>query len=350
MAFKKPSLAELNARIAADIELASGESATRRGDIYYPFKQALAAAAYSAHSHIDYNREQLFDETADPEHLVRRAADLGIYRVAASRAAGTVSIEANDGVQIPAGETIVKSDRAYVTTSASTAAEGAAIVALRAVNAGAIDNLAAGETLTLQRTIDGADTTATVIEISGGTDIEDIERLRARLQERRQNPPMGGRPSDYIQWAKAAHSDVTRAWCFNNENGAGTVVVRFVTDDLETRIPTQAHIDAVTDYIDAERPAGMKGFSVGSLIEKPLDITFSYLLPNTNAVQQQVEAELLDLIASEVEPGKTLPISRIREAISAAAGEQDHAFDLSADITSASHEIIALGIITWPEA
>lgn len=348
MAFEKPTLSELSTRIAADIELASGEKASGRGDIYYPFARALTATAHGLHMHLDYNRDQLFDTTADEEHLVKRAADMGIYRTASQRAAGTATVSGTDGAQILEGEVLALGDILYITRDAAVVTDGSASLPIRAVNAGSAGNQPAGTTLRLQRTIDGVDTSATVVELAGGADIEDIEHLRERLQERRQNPPMGGRPSDYVQWAKAAHPDITRAWCFNNEDGAGTVVVRVVTDDLESRIPSQSHMDAVTAYIDAERPAGMAGYRTGLLVEVPINITFTYLLPDTQDVRDQIEAELLDLIANEVEPGKTLPLSRIREAISSAAGEQDHAIDLDADIPSASHELLALGTITWP--
>lgn len=348
MAFEKPTLNELGTRIAADIEPASGEKASGRGDIYYPFARALTGIAHGLHMHLDYNRDQLFDATADEEHLVKRAADMGIYRTASQRAAGTATVPGNDGIQILEGEVLAIGELLYVTTEPATVTGGSATLPIRALDAGATGNQPAGTTLRLQRTIDGVDTNATVVELAGGADIEDIERLRERLQERRQRPPMGGRPSDYVQWAKTAHPDVTRAWCFNNEDGAGTVVVRVVTDDLDSRIPSQAHMDAVTEYIDAERPAGMAGYRTGWLVEVPIDIQFTYLFPDNQDVRDQIEAELLDLIANEVEPGKTLPLSRIRAAISSAAGEQDHTIDLDADIPSASHELLALGTITWP--
>jgi uncharacterized phage protein gp47/JayE len=172
--------------------------------------------------------------------------------------------------------------------------------------------------------------------------------VRERLADRRQNPPMGGNANDYITWAKEAHVDVTRAWSYPNENGLGTVVVRFVTDDLATPIPSPAHITAVQDYTDTVRPAGMAGFSVATIVAAPLDITFTSLTPDTSDVRLAVEAELDDLIKREATPGGILLISAINEAISAAAGETDHAIDLVADITSNQNQLIVLGTITWP--
>lgn len=348
MPFERPTLATLKARIAADIERNSGESATARGDIYYPIAQAHAGACYGLHTHLDYNRDQLFDDTADDENLLRRAAEMGIYQIAATRAAGTATIAATDDTAIPAETIFTKDQIAWRVTESATAAAGGATLNLRAVEAGVNGNLTAGKTLTIASTIAGADTTATVVEISGGAEAESVSRVRERLAERRQQPAAGGSNSDYVQWAKAAHVDVTRAWCYDNENGPGTVIVRVVTDSLATPIPTQAHIDAVTDYINLVRPAGMAGFAVGVIAEKPLDITFTSITPDTRDVRLAVEAEITDFISRESEPGGTLLISALNEAISAAAGETDHVIDLSADITSNLNELIVPGTITWP--
>lgn len=348
MPFERPTLAALKARIAADIERNSGESATARGDIYYPIAQAHAGACYGLHTHLDYNRDQLFDDTADDENLLRRAAEMGIYQIAATRASGTATIVATDGTVILAETIFTKDQIAYRVTESATAESGSATLNLRAVEPGINGNLTAGKTLTISATIAGADTTATVVEISGGAEAETVSRVRERLADRRQNPPMGGNANDYIKWAKEAHIDVTRAWSYPNENGLGTVVVRFVTDDLATPIPSPAHITAVQDYIDVVRPAGMAGFSVATIVAAPLDITFTSLTPDTSDVRLAVEAELDDLIKREAIPGGTLALSAINEAISGAAGETDHVIDLAANVTSTPNQLIVLGTITWP--
>jgi len=65
-------------------------------------------------------------------------------------------------------------------------------------------------------------------------------------------------------------------------------------------------------------------------------------------VQAAVEASLRDLIAREAEPGGTLLISRIREAISIAAGESDHVLTSpTTNQTAAAGEIFTMGAIAW---
>ncbi|MAK91677.1 MAG: baseplate J protein [Oleibacter sp.] len=348
MAFDIPTLSTLKTRIAADIERHSGESASVRGDIYYPLTQAHAAACYGLYKQQGWLTDQLFDDSCDDENLLRRAAEMNINQIPAYRASGSAVIPATDDTLIAAGTVFTKGDQAYRSTAVTTATGGSATVLLQAVEPGAAANLSAGDTLNVARTISGADTVATVIEMTGGTDTEKVSRVRERLQDRRQNPPMGGNANDYVQWAKAAHSDVTRAWCYSNENGPGTVVVRFVTDNLASKIPTAAHIEAVENYIDTVRPAGMAGFAVGPIASKQVNITFSRLIPDTGTVRASVEAELTDFINRESTPGGTLLLSKINEAISTAAGEEDHAITLTADVTSAANELIEIGTIYWP--
>lgn len=349
MAFNKPTLTELQSRIAADIERHTNQSASNRGDIYFGIARAHAGACYGLHGHLDYNRDQLFDDSASDESLLKRAAEMGIYQIAAIRASGTATIPGTDGEVVKARTIFTLDDTTYITTADATVAAGIATLSLQAFEAGAAGNLAAGQELTIFKTQANIDTTATIVEMSGGADVELIARVRERLRQRRQNPPMGGNEQDYIAWAKAAHPDVTRAWVYSNESGLGTVVLRFVTDNLASPIPTPAIKQAVFDYIDQQRPTGMAGFSVASLTVQPVDIVFTSLTPNTTAVQQAVVAEISDYITRESTPGGVLKISQLTEAISLASGETDHVITTTQNIQATSkNHLLVLGNVTFP--
>ena len=61
-----------------------------------------------------------------------------------------------------------------------------------------------------------------------------------------------------------------------------------------------------------------------------------------------VEAELADLIRRESEPGGTLLVSHIREAISTSAGETDHVLTSpTADVVEQATEIATYGMTTF---
>ncbi|MGO2354629.1 MAG: baseplate J/gp47 family protein [Marinomonas foliarum] len=351
MPFLRPTRSTIQARVAADIERHSGQSASSRGDIYYPMAQAVAGVSHGLHGHLVYNADQLFDDSCDDETLLRRAAEVGIFRIQAYRAAGTATITGNNGAQLLT-ETLLQSDSGvtYRITAAATIVDGLAIVNLTAVDAGAAGNLNAGTTLRFVSTQLDIDSEVTVINMAGGSDIETIKRVRERLADRRKNPAMGGNKADYVAWVLAAHSDITRAWCYPNESGLGTVTVRFVTEDLDSPIPSQTHIDAVKALVDVERPAGMKRFYALAPAPKSLDLVFTFLSPNTTAVRTAIIAELQDLLRREAAPGATLYISKIREAISLATGEENYVITLTDDVSSLAGEFLVLGDITWPAA
>ena len=87
--------------------------------------------------------------------------------------------------------------------------------------------------------------------------------------------------------------------------------------------------------------------TVAAPVADPLDFAIA-LTPDTAEVRAAVEAELRDLIAREAEPGGTILISHIREAISIAAGETDHVLASPAgNVTAAAGAIVTMGAVTW---
>ena len=71
-------------------------------------------------------------------------------------------------------------------------------------------------------------------------------------------------------------------------------------------------------------------------------------MPSTQAVMDAIEAELADLIRRESEPGGTLLVSHIREAISTSQGETDHELTSPvADVTVNATQITTLGNVTF---
>ncbi|HYF35448.1 MAG TPA: baseplate J/gp47 family protein, partial [Prosthecobacter sp.] len=92
-------------------------------------------------------------------------------------------------------------------------------------------------------------------------------------------------------------------------------------------------------------------------VEAPVAVPLNFTIRLKNAagatessatIRAAVEAELEDLIRRDAEPGGTILFSRIREAISTAAGEFDHSITVpAADITHDDDEIATMGTITW---
>jgi hypothetical protein len=162
---------------------------------------------------------------------------------------------------------------------------------------------------------------------------------------RLRNPVRGGAASDYVSWALEV-AEVTRAWVYENWNGLGTVKVLFVMDGRPDIIPTGDDVTLVAAHIAPLRPV-CADVTVAAPIATPLDLTI-HLVPDTTATRAAVSAELADLIAREAEPGGTILLSHIREAISLAAGETDHTLTVpSGNVTAAAGHISTFGTITW---
>ena len=129
---------------------------------------------------------------------------------------------------------------ADIVTSSSTMVDGP----IRALDPGASGNLPDDTSLTIAPPLDGVSSAVIARNLTGGTDTETDEQLRARILQRIQNPPMGGSAADYVAWALAVPG-VTRAWAAP-EQGPGTITVRFLMDDLRAEDdgwPTPADVD-----------------------------------------------------------------------------------------------------------
>ncbi len=350
MPFERPALATLIERVTADIEtrLPGADARLRRSNLNV-LARVHAGAVHGLYGYLDFIARQVIVDTAEAEYLERWAGIWGIVRTPAVAAAGNVTFSGVDGAVIPIGTLVQRSDGAEITTTAAGAiAAGTAIVAAIASVAGVAGNTGAGSVLALAAPIAGVNgnLVAAAGGLVGGADVEEDERLLTRLLARIQQPPHGGAEFDYIAWALEVPG-VTRAWVYPQEQGAGTVVLRFLRDEDPGAIPDAGEVAAVQAHIDAVRPVTAQLFVVAP-IAQPQNFTIT-LTPDMPAVRAAVEAELRDLILRDIEPGSTLLFSHVREAISIATGETDHAVAVpAADVpaTSIGH-MITFGAITW---
>lgn len=354
MPFDRPPLPQLITRIQTDQESRLGGTDPRlRRSVLGRLARTEAGVVHGLHGHIDWAALQIIPDTAESEILARHAAWWGVTRKAASAAIGSVIAIGADGSIIPAGSVLQRSDGVEYTTDAeATIAGGTATVAVTGETGGQDTNGVAGVALTFVSPVAGVQSRATVDGggLTGGADIEDDESLRDRFQARVQEPPQGGSLADYERWGLEV-AGVTRVWPKPQWLGKGTVGVFFVRDDDVDLIPDAAEVQAVQDYIDGLRPVGMD-VTVIAPVGVPVAMTIS-LNPNTAAVQAAVSVELADLIRreAEVEDGVgsgTILISHIKEAISLATGETDHALVIpAANVTFGPGEIGTLGVLTF---
>jgi uncharacterized phage protein gp47/JayE len=348
MPFNRPTLSELIDRNRGDIEtrLPGADSALRHS-VLDVLARMHGGAMSGAYGYLDFLARQILPDTADGEFLARHASIWGIRRKAAVAATATAIATGVNGTAIPEGTQALRIDgRAYRVTAAATIADGAASLALEAVDAGPESDLTPGPVLTLASAILGVNAAITVSAggVAGALE-EDDASLLARLLDRIRTPPQGGSSSDYRAWA-LAQPGVTRAWVYPGWMGAGTVGVAFVMDQRENIIPEPADIAAVQAALDGLRPVTAE-VVVFAPTPEPLDVVVR-IAPNTPAVRSAVEAELADFLAREAEPGGTIYRSRLSETISLAEGEFSHSLELpDNDFTPPPGHIPALGTVTF---
>lgn len=140
---------------------------------------------------------------------------------------------------------------------------------------------------------------------------------------------------------------MTRPWIYPNQLGRGSVYILFVMDGKEdTIIPTETEIDTVQDYLNIKRPV-TADVTVSAPVPVAVDFTVN-ISPNTQAVRDAITAELEALIRRESIPGGILLRSHLSEAISTAAGENDHALvSPAANVERLFGEISVIGTITF---
>jgi uncharacterized phage protein gp47/JayE len=352
MAFTRPTLEELNTRMQADIEsrLTDGNKLLRRS-VLKIIATVFAAAVHLLYGFLNWVYKQSFPDTAEGENLERWANIWGITRIPAEFSQGNVTFTGDNGTDIPASTEIQLSNGTVYTTDAlGTIAAGTVTIAVTASVAGPDSDAEAATAISLSSPISGVTSQGVVATggLTGGLVEESDEDLLTRLLARIQNAPHGGNEADYVAWAKEV-AGVTRAWVLPAYLGLGTVGVTFVRDnDTGSIIPSAGEVSDVQDYIDdpSRRPV-TADVTVFAPTAVPLNFTIN-VTPGTAAVKAAVEAELEDLILREAEPGGTILLTHIEEAISLAAGETDHILTVpSGDVTVTSTQLSTMGVITW---
>lgn len=353
MPFNRPDLAELVAEAESNIasRLPGADSRLRRAALSV-LARVQAGLAHGLYGFIDWVFLQVLPHTADEAYLYRHARN--VRRKSAAFALGPAQAKGTPGALIPAGIKLKRGDGLEydVAGDSKIAPNGLGTLEVTALSAGAASNAAPGAVLNLVSPVSGVDGTLTVAGagISGGADEESVESWRQRILERWQKPPRGGSKTDYETWAKEVPG-ITRAWCYPEWMGLGTVGVVVLSDNAGTGpVPDETTLERVREYLShtSRRPVTCHDIYVIAPTLKPLDLVISGLTPNAEEVRAAITAELEDLLRREAEPGGELLISHVRAAISTAAGEWDH--NLISPIYNVVHrpfELAVLGNIVW---
>lgn len=344
----RPTLKQLIDQGAAEFESRlPGVLVRLRIGVLGVVNRVMAGGLSALYKYAERLNKQVWPDTCDIEELPAHAARWNIPRVEAAPAKGVVQFTGINAAVIPANTALQSTDQVQYTTDAeATIAGGVTLVAVTAVATGQAGNANVGAVLKLTTSVPSVSADAVVTtQLTGGAEVEDPERWRARILARIRNPAQGGADFDYEAWALKV-AGVTRAWVYPKEQGPGTVVVRFVRDDDASVIPDAGEVTAVQTALDAVRPVTANLFVLA-----PVAVAQNFsiqLVPDNAVTRAKVTAELADLYRREAEPGGTMLITHQREAISIAEGETDHVITTpTANQVHGVGQLPVLGVITW---
>jgi len=337
-----------------------GADAAQPNSVLRVVGDAQAALAHDNDQHLAWLARMMMPDTAQGEYADRWGAIwLPEGRKPATAAWGQVTVAGAPGAAVDIGLELVttaidgdgqRREIRYEVTAGVTLAAGTGIISVTALTPGAVGNLDEGALLAFATVPDGIDGQAVVAApgLAGGADIETDAELVARYVARIQQPPHGGAAHDYVAWALEVPG-VTRAWAAP-EMGPGTMTVRFMMDAVRGSgggFPEVEDLALVQAHIDARRPVTVAECYALAPIAQPLDLTITDLVGDTPAVRANIATEVAAILRAKGAPGQIIYASWIREAISAATGEDHHDITLTNTAPDSVGHLIVLGEITY---
>lgn len=257
MAIPTKDYRQIRADILRDI---ANQASVSKLDVYVGDDSDFAVRANATangieglYEHQKWIARQIFPDTADSDFLeFKHANPRGIFRKVASFSTGSVHFTGTVGSAVQIGTEIkTSSGIAIVTTVAGVIGAGGTVdIAAKAALAGLSGNQTAGTLLTLSAAPAGIQSQATIVSMTGGTDIETDTALLARVLFDMRMPPMGGAKHDYYRWAMEVPG-VTDAYPFTQRRVANGVDVVIETAG---GVPSAQLIADVLAHIDAVRP------------------------------------------------------------------------------------------------
>ncbi|MGE0768956.1 MAG: baseplate J/gp47 family protein [Hyphomicrobiaceae bacterium] len=356
-----PALRSRRLQVRDDIaQHLPGADASQPNSVLRVVGDTQAALTHDNDQHLAWLARMMMPDTAEGEYAERWASIwLPEGRKPAIAASGQVTVAGDVGAVVQTGAELVttaidatgaRREIRYEVVAGVTLAGSSGVVDVWALTPGAVGNLDEGAQLSFSNVPDGIDGQATVAApgLAGGADIEPIVDLIARYIARIQQPPHGGAAHDYVAWALEVPG-VTRAWAAR-EMGAGTITVRFMMDEVRASgggFPEAEDVALVQAYIDALRPVTVAECYVLAPIAQALDLTIDDLVGDTPAVRANIALEIAEILRAKASPGQIIYASWIREAISAATGEDHHDIALANTTPASLGHLIVLGDVTY---
>jgi uncharacterized phage protein gp47/JayE len=285
-------------------------------------------------------------------YLDLRTGERGIYRKAAVKAVGSVTITGTNGTVIAAGTVLSTGGNSpvlFVTTADGTIASGTVTVAAEAQTGGADGNVAANAITLVFGDLSGVAAVTNGAAFAGGVDEETDADLLARYIEDVRKPATSGNANQYRKWALEV-SGISDAKIYPVWNGAGTVKVLLV--DTVKRAPASPKVTEVAAYIETVRPVGAT-VTVAAATEVAINVSGTYTLKAGTTLtdaQAQIAAALAEYLKTLAFVDLTVRYTQIANLVLNADAVADYSGLTvnggTANITVADGSIAVPGTIT----
>lgn len=280
----------------------------------------VAAVVEGAYQHQQWVLRQIFPQTAEAEFLDYHAEKAGLIRKQAIAATGSIQIAGTENVELSIGSAIVRNGYTWLTTSLATIDDTElATVNAVATTTGTEGNLAENTPVTLASAPVGIQSQALALVMSGGSEQETDDELRARILFALQNPEGNGTKADYVRWASAV-SGVSSVYVYSRRRGLGTVDLCIGT---ATGLPSPTLIAEVQSAINAQQsePADCLVYApVFRLCD--FDISVALLGTTLEVITPIIESLLADYFAT-LNPADKVIIRQIEALIMGLDGVVD---------------------------
>ena len=255
--FIVPTLEEIRASILRDYQTYYPNADTSEDSDAYARASSLAACAEGIYAHQKWLIKQFFPDTADTEFLEKHAGLRGLRRRNATYAAGKgATISGNPDAVIAVGLQIKTEDGHFyeTTESAVISSGGTAVVAVRSLATGAVQNIKTATKGSFMAAPVGVSTDVVLNDVVGATNAESDSSLLERLLNKIRRPAAGGNKYDYKDWALEVDG-VEQAYVYPLRRGLGTVDIAIMADN---GVPSDDTVRRAQEYIDQERPVTAK--------------------------------------------------------------------------------------------
>lgn len=324
--FIVPTLEEIRASILRDYQTYYPNADTSEDSDAYARASSLAACAEGIYAHQKWLIKQFFPDTADTAFLEKHAGLRGLRRRNATYAAGKgATVSGNPDAVIAVGLQIKTEDgRFYETTeSAVISSGGTAVVAVRSLATGAVQNIKTATKGSFMAAPVGVSTDVVLNDVVGATNAESDSSLLERLLNKIRRPAAGGNKYDYKDWALEVDG-VEQAYVYPLRRGLGTVDIAITADN---GVPSDDTVRRAQEYIDQERPVTAKESKVVKPDVTKVNFNIQVKISGValNDIKTAINNALRDYFNGLI-PGDDLIVSQCEAVINNLIGVVDRRF------------------------